>query len=271
MAALVVTQLSGMLPSSTRYAAAATVYTVTTGSDHDDGVCDADCTMREAINAANGTQLAEIHFDLPAPYTITPTSALPATISPVYIDGSTLPGNTGSLFVVLDGNSAGAASSGLVVAGGDTTIRGFSIVRFGHWGIELQSSNNFVGNNYIGLSTSGTALGNGRSTQQPLGIIYGGVLVASGSNNTVGNSDQLNVVAGNAGQGIEVSSAAQNTRVANNLVGISFRAGPSFGNTVNGIYVGASGTTVANNISVLNGSGLSFSADSLTVRSNTFS
>ena len=55
-------------------------------------------------------------------------------------------------------------SSGLVVTGGGTTIRGLAIGGWAFYGVDLQSGGNFLGTNIIGLTPAGTALGNGRRT-----------------------------------------------------------------------------------------------------------
>ena len=72
---------------------------VNTSDDHDDGLCSAaDCTLREAINAANSLGGGTIAFAIPSdgPATITTTlSPLPAITAPVEIDGTTQASRTG--------------------------------------------------------------------------------------------------------------------------------------------------------------------------------
>ena len=74
-----------------------TTFTVTSAADTDDGTCDAECTLREAIGASNavaGPDANTIAFDIDpdGPATITLSSSLPAITRPVLIDGSTQPG-----------------------------------------------------------------------------------------------------------------------------------------------------------------------------------
>jgi CSLREA domain-containing protein len=115
-------------------AAAAKTYKPTTTKDHAPGKCNkSDCTLREAITAANGQFGADvIAFDIPGGgiHTITPGSALPAITEPVLIDGSTQPGTAGSPLIVLDGSTAGAGSVGLSASASDVTIRGLRITGF---------------------------------------------------------------------------------------------------------------------------------------------
>jgi CSLREA domain-containing protein len=62
------------------------IFTVNSTSDPGAGICDAaECTLREAITAANSTPAAdEIQFNLPGagPHTIAPTSELPMVLHP---------------------------------------------------------------------------------------------------------------------------------------------------------------------------------------------
>ena len=269
MATLVLAQLVTAFPFGALRANAAAIYIVNTGADGDDGTCDAtNCTLREAINAANADPNSEIHFNLPAgvPFTISPTGPLPLITAPTFVDGKTQPGFTNSPIVFLDGSSVDGQSSGLVVTGGGTTIQGLAIGGWSFYGIDLQSGGNFVGFNLIGISPARAVVGNGRATSAN-GAIYGGIRVQSGGDNTVGDAKDPNLVAGNNGQGIEVDAAATGTRIVSNLVG-GLISRSNVGNTFNGIYVAANGTQITDNTSSFNGSGLSFGADSLTVTGN---
>ena len=74
-------------------------FTVNSTADTDDGSCDplsiGDCTLREAIDAANaGAGLDTIAFDIPGagPHTIQLGLGLPKITDPVIIDGYTQPG-----------------------------------------------------------------------------------------------------------------------------------------------------------------------------------
>jgi CSLREA domain-containing protein len=74
--------------------AAALTLTVTKTADTNDGACDADCSLREAIVAANAAAGADtIAFNIPGagPHTIAPASALPTITQPLTIDGFSQP------------------------------------------------------------------------------------------------------------------------------------------------------------------------------------
>ena len=94
----------------------AATFTVNSAADTDDGVCNAaNCTLREAINAANANPGPDtIHFAIGSgPKTISVTSPLPTITDPVTIDGTTQPGYSGTPIIVLNGASAGAGVDGL--------------------------------------------------------------------------------------------------------------------------------------------------------------
>lgn len=156
IAALVV-----LLVVSTPASAISSVYTVNSTADHDDGSCvqpapfnpGGDCTLREAINAANNTSGADtIDFSIPDAScnattkvctiqvggTIGPTAGtmLPNIREAVTIDGYTQrpcssnlapcskpntndlkdpQGDNANLLIELDGTSAGSAVSGLLI------------------------------------------------------------------------------------------------------------------------------------------------------------
>ena len=123
-------------------------FTVNSKADTDDGSCDplsaGDCTLREAINAANANAgLETIAFEIPGagPHTSQLGLGLPKITDPVIIDGYTQPGaspNTNGqglgsnavLKIELDGSNAGATATGLILLAGNSTVRGLVINRF---------------------------------------------------------------------------------------------------------------------------------------------
>ncbi len=136
--------------------------------DAGDGVCDlAECTLREAIETANGQPGRDrIEFAIPEPdLTIRPQSPLPPITDPVVIDGFTQPGaDTFPLkprLIELDGSQAGLGN-GLQIVSGSTTIRGLAIHSFAGDGIEiLGPGDNVIEGNFLGTDRFGTsALGN---------------------------------------------------------------------------------------------------------------
>src|SRR5882672_8509058 len=89
----------------------AATFTVTSSADTDDGTCDSNCTLREAINAANSNPgFDTINFS--GAMSIN-TADLPSITDPVFIDGGvsgTAPivSIEGGATIVLSGGSSGS-------------------------------------------------------------------------------------------------------------------------------------------------------------------
>ena len=186
---------------------AATTIAVNTTDDELNN--DGDCSLREAIEAANidsavdacpaGSGTDTISFNIPGagPYTIQPVSALPTITDPVVIDGYTQSGasantngqGTGSnavLKIELDGSSAGSPVNGLHITAGGSTVKGLVINRFAGTfpntgnGIRLATGgSNIVEGNFIGTDVTGTA---------DLGNAANGVYVRNSPSNTIGGT-----------------------------------------------------------------------------------
>ena len=141
-------------------AATAATFTVNSTADTDDGACNAaNCTLREAIIAANGTPAADtIRFVIGSGVrTIALTSELPAVSQPAILDGTTQPGFAGSPIIELTDAAPGTVQRGLVITAGASTVRGLAIYNFTQ-GIQLNSAgNNVIRGNYIGLTAAGAA------------------------------------------------------------------------------------------------------------------
>jgi hypothetical protein len=188
--------------------------------------------------------------------TITLASALPATSSPISIDGSTQPGFAGTPLIVLDGTNAGAGANGLVIAGGNSTVNDLAIVHFAGNGITLQTAggDNLFGN-YVGVDASGaTAAGNQGA----------GVLVADTPSNSIGSSTDFgivgNVISANLGAGVDIRGAlATSNTVQANTIGLNAAGTAPLGNGADGVQLsgGASFNTIQlNTISGNGGDGI---------------
>src|SRR3989475_11025693 len=96
-----------ILPNSLRRqiepTAHAATLTVNTADDHNDGVCNAaDCTLREAINAANAGDTISFNITGAGVHTINATSGFSITKA-VTIDGTSQPGFAGAPVLELNG------------------------------------------------------------------------------------------------------------------------------------------------------------------------
>jgi CSLREA domain-containing protein len=206
-------------------AARAATFMVNSSADTDDGVCSAaNCTLREAIHAANTNAGPDtIRFSIGSgAKTIAVTSALPTITDPVTIDGTTQPGFAGTPIIVLSGASAGTGVNGLNITAGSSTITGLVINGFlagfpaaGGNGIAIVSAGgNVVHGCYLGVNAAGmAAVPNGGD----------GILITNSANNVIGRTDSsqhINVISGNDQYGVEVtvSSADANT-IAGNRIG----------------------------------------------------
>ena len=189
-----------------------------------DGKCmtiNCECTLRAAIEEANALAGKDtICFDIPdsdvnndgTKSTITPMSFYENLTEAVFIDGYTQTGSveatsttTATLKISINGENLpangaifqtiadGSKLAGMVISGNDANGNSY--------GVNLQSDNNELVGNCIGVNEDGTtAFANGT-----------GVLV-NGSNNKIGgiNPADANIIAQNAGAGIEVVNVSSN-------------------------------------------------------------
>ncbi|HZB46314.1 MAG TPA: FG-GAP-like repeat-containing protein, partial [Pyrinomonadaceae bacterium] len=206
----------------------AQTYTVNSAADTSDGLCAPvgtgdGCTLREAINASNGSAgfFDTIAFNIAGagPHTIGPNSPLPDITDPALIDGYTQPGSSANTLVVgsnailkieLDGTNADAGAEGLQITGGNTTVRGLVINRFDGAGIRMGNGNTVTGN-FIGTNVAGTAALPNLS----------GVSVSDSGNSTIGGSTPAarNVISGNTGAGY-VGAGSNLVVIRNNYIGV---------------------------------------------------
>ena len=203
----------------------AATLTVTNTNDSGPG------SLRQAIldaNASPGPDTISFNFPQPGINTISPASRLPVIIDPLVINGLTPDGN---FQVELDGSRAGANADGLFVndnfaAGGNVTIEGLIINRFGGCGIVLANTRlNRVEKNIIGTDAEMTTdLGNG----------HHGILVNTSSSNVITD----NVIACNDASGVMLTgSGSTDNLLTKNQIGIATEA-VSLGNQTGVSIVG---------------------------------
>jgi CSLREA domain-containing protein len=196
-------------------AARADVFVVTNTVDPGNGTCDAGCTLREAIDAANANPGVDfIHFDIPGagPHLIRPTSPLPRITENVTIDGSTQPGFAGTPLIEISGELAGAGADGLWITAEFCQIGWLAVNRFDETGILVGPPGGVtVVGCHLGVDPSGTIA-------RPNG--WHGMYVYSDNNQIGGTSASLrNVMSGNDGAGLVLISAEDNV-VEGNYIGL---------------------------------------------------
>lgn len=243
-----------------RVAQASGVFTVTSTADTG-GSCAAtptNCTLRQAITAANAAGGGTIQFNIPATdpgyragsgthfigrsWVIRPgATPLPALNGNVMIDGSTQeinqpPKNPVGPEIVIDG-SLSTGRNGLTLNGAGNTIKDVAIINFdasiglaGGFGIEITGSNNTVTDAFIGVDADGlTAGGNGLA-----GIWIENVAGA--------NSIRKSVISGNDLDGIVLRG--NNNVVAGNFIGTNLIATDDIPNGGSGILIRGSGNII---------------------------
>jgi trimeric autotransporter adhesin len=217
---------------------------------------DGQVSLREAIiaanNTANGSGGADrIHFGIAGTgvHTINVAAALPSITGAVVIDASTddsFAANGSRPAVVLDGNNLAADGLTLGSTADGSTIRGLVIRDFAGSGILIQtnSNNNTIVGNYIGrFSASGTDAGAAEANGDS------GIEV-NGTNTTIGgsNASDRNVISGNEGEGISLTTNSSGSVVQNNYIGTTASGTADLGNTNVGIRITSASNLVSNNL-----------------------
>ncbi len=159
--------------------------------------------------------------------TITPTTALPMITDPVVVDGWSQPGFVDTPIVELDGTNT-ADSVGLLIKGGDSTVRGLVVNGFDREGIRLWiGGGNVVEGNYLGTDVTGNvAIGN-----------RDGISVFNSSNNRIGTDGngvddglEQNVISGNNGSGVHIWLESHHNVIAGNHIGVNAIGDAPLGN-----------------------------------------
>jgi len=235
--------------------AQAATFTVNSTADTDDGVCNvANCTLREAINAANTAAGADkIFFNIAGGgvKTITIVGGLPTITGVVAIDGTTQPGFASTPLIELNGQNAGG--SGFRITAGSSTIKSLIINRFPAHGILIDTNgSNLIEGNYIGTdATGGVDQGN----------TLDGIHIDGSANNTIGGTttSSRNIISGNNQYGIFITSnGSTGNKVQGNYIGTNAVGASSRGNSLHGVYINAAsnntiGGTTAGASNVISG------------------
>ena len=278
---LAITVVSTIILAGSANAATFTVNTTDDGNDVNpgDGICEVnagqdDCGIRALIEETNALGGADIgNFNIPGAgvQTFTPASAYPAITDQLSIDGSTQPGascgtlvpaslpatsNTPhTLLIEVDGTNGSPFNDGLlsISSGSDNTIiRGLIVNRATNFskGIIINSgvTGVTVECNYIGTNSNGDGA---------LANIQGGIDIQLSTGVTIQN----NLISGNNGDGINISSS-NTTTIQGNIIGLSANGEDLLANG-SGLrandYGVMSGFNVTNNIiSGNNGDGIGF-------------
>jgi CSLREA domain-containing protein/uncharacterized repeat protein (TIGR01451 family) len=212
-------------------------FVVNSVGDPGTGSCDlAECTLREAIDAANANPGPDtIEFAIPAGQctgpggacTIVPTFSLPNIDDSLHIDGYSQPGaapsttgpgsgqgSNAQIRIEIDGSQL-SGSACLEFESGNVRVSGLATFACGS-GIETQGANDdnyeIVGN-FLGLRADGSVAPAG----QVAGVAVRGGATRIGDGTPAG----VNVIAGNSQDGIDINSSngLGTVEIAGNLIG----------------------------------------------------
>lgn len=256
------------------------VHTVNSTADTDDGNCTlANCTLREAINAANATLLSSsIVMDLSLGATISVTSELPVvSVASLVIDGTVGSSPTTS-YLKLDGSPCTNCNGIDLFNGGVDTL---TMLAFGGFvngwdgtskaAVRIESDNNLVARCLVGLDVSNAPTPNNW-----------GVLISGADNNTVGGSttSERNVISANQSHGVFLSSSspANGNHVIGNYIGTNRTGTAALGNGESGVaikmagqnHVGTTVTGEGNVIAGNTGAGVELSLIAASASSNSY-
>ncbi len=212
-------------------------FTVNTENNVDDGTCNTShCSLREAINAANAAPgFNGVYFNIPGAgvHILETAAGFPAITDPILIDATTQPGWPGTPLIELRSSSAKVGTA-LSVRGGDSTVKGFSIVNF-NIGVEVRDNPNvWVIGNYLGIKPDG-ATGEGNNF---------GVSIRSGTNHIGGpQAGYRNVISGNTA-GVEVACGSDGNQIQSNFIGLNAAGTSAVANATYGIHICGSSNTV---------------------------
>jgi trimeric autotransporter adhesin len=243
--------------------APAATFVVNSSLDPGSGGCTAgECTLREAITAANATTTADtINFSFgtsarssgPDPdaiiteVLIQPTTALPTITQPVTVNGYSVSGslvNTDPVVsnarprIRVDGALLGAGARGITVCANNVTIKGLSVTRFSQVGIGYGFGTAPCANPITGANVLGNFVGVASNGSTDAGNLIGiEFRKASGSIGSAAIADR-NVISDNNANGIGITFVeSSNSIILNNLIGTDKSGLQSHGNR-NGINIG---------------------------------
>ncbi len=230
-------------------------------------------SLRDAIVQAalvTGTE-RRIRFNIPGSgvQTINLSTALPIINVPMTIDGSSQAGTgyMGPPLIELNGAGAGLNAFGLILTGGNSTVRGLTINRFSGSGILLANNGgNKVQGCYIGVNAAGDAVA---------GNAANGIEIDNIPNNYIGRDNRpgdANIIGGNAVGVVISGSNASGNLVRGNYIGTNpSMAAPRLSNLFDGVRItGAPNNTIGGEQilhgNVISGNGVNnFGADGVEI------
>lgn len=232
--------------------ARAEVYIVTKTADTNDGICDADCSLREAIAAANATpEDDQIIFD-PVVFDVPQTIVLSGSEMVIANNGSLTITGPGASLLTLDGNLTSRIIS--VSPGVTILMEGLTFTRGNGVGAVNNNTGGAIANN-AGFITLRNSVVTGNQTSGVSGGIRNS---GSGSSLTIINCLISNNSAGSSAGGVQNFSTSTLTIENSTFVGNSANGGTVGGGAIQGNgQVRITNSTFSGNSSTSAGGGIS--------------
>jgi VCBS repeat-containing protein len=227
-------------------------------------------SLHQAILDANAnsgvTDTISFNIAGAGPHVISLAGALPVITDTIIIDGTTEPdfayAGDGSPrpVVVIDGTAAGPVDGIVLGAGsGGSEIRGLVIQNFQNDGILVQSGNNVIAGNILGLQSDGITIAGNNLAGAGL---HGNIRIES-ANNTVGGLTpaERNIISRSGFSGVVLFGAgATGNHIRGNFIGTDISGTLARGNAEEGIEIqDASGNTIGGTVAgarnILSGNG----------------
>lgn len=193
-------------------------FVVTNRSDSGPG------TLRQKIFDANTSPASphRITFNLPSPFTISPSNSFNVITNNILIDGSTQPGYAGTPIIRLTGTNAATSVVGLTFASSGGGVRGLRIEQFDDSaGVVLLGRSNVVEGCHIFSNSIGVSIG-AIPTFTAVYARVGGVAVSN-----------RNVISGNSDVGIYITTPMGRSLVQGNYIGLDPGGTLSYSHTNN--------------------------------------
>ena len=193
------------------------------------------------VNADKSKTVDTIDFNIPGagPFTVSPTSALPAITHSVFINGYSEPHsspNTATdsdnavILIQLSGASAGFAD-GLQIIASNSTVSGLAINQFNQYGIRLFSgADDVISGDFVGTDPTGSyALPN----------IDAGVTIDDSKNDVVGGTSAAarDIISGNTNQNLYIIDGSSGVVVRGNFLGLTASGTSTLSDYGNGVSV----------------------------------
>lgn len=267
LAVLLVTITIAINPIATPVGAVPQTFIVNTTADTFDSVCDANCSIRDAIFQANSTGDRDtIQFAIAGTGVKTFNMAQGIVItSNVIIDGTTQSGascTTHNLTIEFDGTNAGAGVDGITInhsVGTGTLIKGIAIRDWGGNGVTIAlGALHGVRCSNIGTNAAGTAAapnaGDGiRIAAATFGA--GGITIGAVANAGDPDDQERNIISGNTGAGVRTffgssgsGDGGGNLRISGNYIGLNAAGTAAIPNGDSGVVVAAGPSSIGRDV-----------------------